>query len=52
MKLNDLEINKILYRIKVNKILPYIHTKGVIYSKSLLATSDEEILNNLGSQVF
>lgn len=50
MELKQIEINKISYSIKINKILPTIHSKGVIYSKSLLSVSDEEILKSLKAQ--
>lgn len=50
LKLKYIEINKISYNITVKKVLPSNYIKGVIYSKSLLATSDEDILRSLKSQ--
>lgn len=50
LQLKSIEINKISFSIKINKVIPFNHIKGVIYSKSLLAISDEEILKDLESQ--
>lgn len=50
LELNKIKINEIVYNIKTNKVLSVNHSKGVVYSKSLLTTSDEEILNSLKSQ--
>lgn len=50
MQLKEIEVNNILYNIIVSKVLPPSHIKGVIYSKSLLPITDEEILNDLKSQ--
>lgn len=50
LKLKQIEINKKMFNLNINRILPINHSKGVIYSKALLILSDEEILNNLKSQ--
>lgn len=50
LQLNKIEINELSYNIKVQKVLPSIHSKGVIYSKGLLVMTDEEILRTLKSQ--
>lgn len=48
--LNHLEINGKTYNIKSRECVPSNQSKGVIYSKSLLSLSDQEILKSLESQ--
>lgn len=50
LELNQLEINGITYNIKSRECTPTNQSKGVIYSKSLLSLSDQEILKSLESQ--